>query len=210
MKINIEDYLHQLDTVFKDKSQKDMYMTYAMIFGSIFAFAYLLFWESSFEVFESKQKKIVSIKSKIVADTTYLKINPQSKIRKLEMDIKQTNQDILTQKDNNAYIKNKIEAISSLIYDERAWGEYLYSISKNAKKYNVTILNFTNEFATDRSSFGHILDISVKSTGNYKNTVKFINSLEQSNLVVDIHHLDIKAKEKLSSDLDISVWGITY
>ena len=56
MKINIEDYLHQIDSSFKDKSQKDIYMTYIMVFAVIFAIAYLLFWESSFQKFEQNQK----------------------------------------------------------------------------------------------------------------------------------------------------------
>ena len=210
MKINIEDFLHKIDSAFKDKSKKDIQMTYVMIFGSIFAFAYLLFWESSLQEYETKKKEIVSLDAKIMADKIYLKVNPQAKITQLETHIKQINADILVKKDDNAYIKTQIEAISSLIYDERAWGEYLYSISTNAKKYNVTILNFTNKFATDDRAFGHMLDISIKSTGKYHNTMKFINSLEQSNLVVDIHQLNIQAKEKLSSDLNISVWGITY
>jgi len=210
MKISIEDYLHQIDSAFKDKTQKDVYMTYIMIFGSIFAFAYLLFWESSLQEYETKKQEIASLDKKIMTDSIYLKVNPKTKIAQLEANIKQIDADILVKKDDNSYIKTKIEAISSLIYDERAWGEYLYSISKNAKKYDVTILNFTNQFATDSRAFGHMLDISIKSTGKYHNTIKFINSLEQSNLVVDIHQLNIQAKEKLSSDLNISVWGITY
>jgi len=210
MKINIEDYLHQIDSAFKDKTQKDIYMTYIMIFGLIFAFAYLLFWDSSFEHFEQKQTQITSLENKIMSDDLYLKMNPESKIVQLEADIKRTNAEVLIHKDNNDYIKNKIETISSLIYDENAWGAYLYSISKNAKKYNVKILKFTNNFAKDSSSFGHILDISIKSVGSYKNTLKFINSLEQSDLVVDIHDLNIQAKDKLNSDLNLSVWGITY
>ncbi len=117
---------------------------------------------------------------------------------------------MLGHKDNNTYIKSKIETISSLIYDERSWGEYLHSISKNAQKYNVKIVNLTNRYSDNNNSFGHILDISVKSSSSYKNALRFINSLEQSDLVVDLHHLDIKAQNKLNSELEISVWGITY
>ena len=72
------------------------------------------------------------------------------------------------------------------------------------------MLYFSNKYALNNKSFGHILDINLKTTGNYKNTLNFINSLEQSELVVDIHDLNIVATEKLNSDLNISVWGITY
>ena len=210
MKINIEDYLHKIDSIFKDKSQKDTYMTYAMIVVIVFAFSYLLFWDSSFEEFEETRAKVVALDKKIADDKTYLQANPESKVASLEKEIVEINKKMLNHKDNNAYIKSKIETISSLIYDERAWGEYLYSISKNAQKYNVKINNLTNRYSDNNTSFGHILDITVKSTSNYKNTLKFINSLEQSELVVDLHHLDINASNKLMTDLNISVWGITY
>ena len=181
-----------------------------MVVAIVFAFSYMLFWDSSFEEFEATRAKVVVLEQNINEDKTYLKSNPESKITNLERDIVQINKEMLTHKDNNAYIKSKIETISALIYDERAWGEYLHSISKNAQKYNVKILNLTNKYAENNSSFGHILDISVKSSSNYKNTLKFINSLEQSDLVVDLHYLDINASDKLNSELNISVWGITY
>jgi len=210
MKINIEDYLHKIDTAFKEKAQKEVYMTYIMVVGAIFAFAYLFFWDSSFESFEKTRSNVESLGTKINIDKTFIKINPESKITQLDAEIKKINNEMIISKDNNAYIKSKIETISSLIYDERTWGEYLDSISQNAQKYNVKIINFTNRYAKNSSSFGHVLDITVKSTGDYKNTLKFINSIEQSDLVVDIHDLDILADKKLTSDLNISVWGITY
>ena len=210
MKINIEDYLHKIDSAFKEKSQKDTYMTYGMIVAVVFAFSYLLFWDSSFEEFEQTRAKVVDLEKKITDDKTYLQANPESKITGLEQQIVLINKEMLGHKDNNAYIKSKIETIAALIYDERAWGEYLHSISKNAQKYNVKITNLTNKYSDNNSSFGHILDISVKSTSNYKNTLKFMNSLEQSDLVVDLHYLDINASNKLKMDLNISVWGIIY
>ena len=210
MKINIEDYLHKIDALFKEKTQKDKYMTYGMILALVFALSYMLFWDSSFEEFEATRAKVVVLEQKIKDDKTYLQANPESKITALEQQIVLINKEMLVYKDNNAYIKSKIETISSLIYDERAWGEYLHSISKNAQKYNVKIVNLTNRYSDNNNSFGHILDISVKSSSNYKNTLKFINALEQSDLVVDLHTLDIKAQNKLNSELKISVWGITY
>ena len=210
MKINIEDYLHRIDVAFKEKAQKEVYMTYVMIAGAIFAFSYLFFWDSSFESFEKTRASVESLGKKISNDKLFLQQNPESKISQLGSEIERINNEMIAVKDNNAYIKTKIETISSLIYDERTWGEYLDSISTNGQKYNVKILNFTNKFAENSSSFGHVLDITVKSTANYKDTLRFINSIEQSNLVVDIHDLSILADEKLTSDLKISVWGITY
>jgi len=210
MIINVEDYLHRIDSIFKEKTQKDTYMTYGMVVAIVFAFSYLLFWDSSFEGFEQTRDKVVVLEKNIKEDKEFLKHNPEAKITALENEIVKINKKMLEHKDNNAYIKSKIETISSLIYDERAWGEYLHSISKNAQRYGVKILNLTNKYSDNNNSFGHILDISVSSTANYKNTLKFMNSLEVSELVVDLHHLDINASNKLKTDLNISVWGITY
>lgn len=210
MKINIEDYLQQIDAAFKDKSQKDIYMTYIMVFAVIFAFSYLLFWESSEKGFKAKNAQISNISRKIDFDKVYLQQNPESKIVQLDNQIKRLEKDLIAQKENNKYIKSKIETISSLIYDERTWGEYLHSISVNAKVYNIKIIDFSNKYVKNSKSFGHLLDIDLKTYGSYKNTLKFINSLEKSDLVVDIHDLNMSAVKRLNTDLEISVWGITY
>jgi len=209
LKLSFESYLQRVDAFFKEKSQKDTYMVYIMIFAVIAALAYP-FYDLSLNEFNDAKKKVTDIKSKITADEHYLKMNPAIKIDKLNMQIKAIEAELGNTKDNNQYIKEKIETISSLIYDEVSWGEYLNSISINAKRYNIKIINFTNEYADNNESFGHILDITLQVKGNYSNTIKFINSLEKSDLVVDVHNISIKAQDALNTDLDISVWGITY
>ena len=210
MKINIEDYLHTIDKSFEQKTQKDINMIYIMIIAAIFGFSYALFWDSSVEELTNTEKNVRNLKEKINADNLFIQYNPESKLAKLDKEIVDINENIIVHKDNNAYIKSKIETISSLIYDERTWGEYIDSISKNAQKYNVKIKSFTNRYASTGHSFGHILDITLSSTANYKNTLKFINSLEKSDLVVDIHTMNILASKRIQTDLNISVWGITY
>ncbi|MCD6172360.1 MAG: type 4a pilus biogenesis protein PilO [Sulfurimonas sp.] len=210
MKTSIEDYLQGIDLYFKEKSQKDIYMTYFMIFAVIFAFSYLLFWDSAEADFKAKRAQVIAVKQKIVNDNIYLQQNPETKITQIENETARAKKQMLAYKDSNKYIKTKIEEISALVYDEVTWGEYLHSISKKAKANNIKILDFNNRYAKNDGSFGHILDISLKTTGNYANTINFINSLEQSDLVVDLHTFGIKAKDKLTSDLNISVWGITY
>jgi len=210
MKINIEDFLHKIDVALQDKEKKEIQMIYLMVFASIFAFSYLLFWDSSLEKFLDKIDKITTLTHKITRDEHYLKVNPTTKIIKLNKEIKKYNDKILVLKDNNDYIKHQIETIPSLIYDKKIWGEYLYSISTNAKTNSVKILDFTNNLAQNRNSFGHILDISIQSTATFIDTLKFIDSLERSDLVVDIHHIKMVSKDALYTDLNISVWGITY
>jgi septal ring factor EnvC (AmiA/AmiB activator) len=207
--MNIEDLLHKIDTSLKDKSDKDKKLTYFMVAAVIFAFAYL-FWDSSANNFMQVQKQIKAIQAKINSDKAYLAANPQSTIVKLDADIRKTQAEMLEYKDKNNYIKHKIEEISSLIYDERTWGNYINSIAYNAKIYNIQITDFSNQYVNSNESFGHMLNLDISLRGSFKNTLKFINALEKSELVVDIHNLQIKAQDNLNSNIKLSVWGITY
>lgn len=210
MKLNIEDYLHKLDLTMKNKSKKDVQLTYIMLISIIFAFSYYFFWDSSENVFIEQNKQISEMQTKINIDRAYIAANPPIKLATLQQQIKDTEAKMLDYKDKNNYIKTKIGDISSLVYDERTWGVYINSISLNAQRYNIKISEFTNEFSKSDGSFGHILDLNIKLSGKYKNTIKFINALEQNDLVVDIHGLNIKAIDKINTELKISVWGITY
>ena len=59
----------------------------------------------------------IAIEKKINADRLYLQQNPASKITRLENETKIAKDEIVTYKENNKYIKQKIEEISSLVYD---------------------------------------------------------------------------------------------
>ncbi len=209
--INIENYLHRIDSELKKKSKKDVKLTYVMVAGVIFAFAYL-FWDSSISEFEASKEQISSLQEKIKNDKMYLQANPETIIATLDNEIEKIKIKLIDKKDQNSYIKSKIETISSLIYDEKRWGKYINSIAKDALRHNIKILELKNEYvsSSDSESFGHMLNLEISLSGSYKNTLRFINALEQSDLVVDISNLEIKAQERLNTNLKISVWGITY
>lgn len=208
MKLQIEDYLYTLDQTLLHKSDRDKMMLFIMIFASLFAFSYLLFWESSEASFKVSHEKAVKVENELNADKQYLAINPPERITQLEQETIELERQRVLYVQYNTYIKEQLEQISSLYYDEKVWGAYLDSISKYARTHKVKLAKFGNSLQTDNSSFGHVLDISISSEGPYKNTLKFINALEQSYLVVDLHDFNLSADEKLKGDLNISVWGI--
>lgn len=208
MKFNIEDYLYSLDQALSLKTERDKMMMFVMIFASLFAFSYLFFWESSEVSFNASHEKAIKMESDLTNDKNYLEANPVEKIAQIERETVAIQMEEQRYIQYNSYIKDQLEQISSLYYDEKAWGAYLDSISKYARAYNIKLLKFGNTLTMDNSAFGHVLDISIKADGVYKNTLKFINALEQSYLVVDLHSMTLAADKKLTSDLNISVWGI--
>ena len=208
--MNLEDILGDIDKSFAEKQPQEIYMTYVMVAAIFIAASYLLLWDSAELGFKKTEKEVAEIQKKITDHSNYLKWNPESKIVSLKSQTVKLKQDFVTLKDRSEYIKFKIEQISSLYYDEQAWGQYIDSISENAKKYGVKLNYLSNNFSNDKNTFGHVLDIGVKVNGNFHKTMKFINSLEQSFLVVDIHNVDLLASKRIDSELKISVWGITY
>jgi hypothetical protein len=208
MKLQIEDYLYSLDQSLAQKSERDKMMLYVMIFASLFALSYLLFWQSSEAGFKISHEKAQKAENDLNIDKQYLAANPPERITQIEQETVEIEKQHVLYVQYNSYIKEQLEQISSLYYDEKVWGSYLDSVSRYARAYNVKLAKFGNRLQTDNSSFGHVLDITISSEGPYKNTLKFINALEQSQLVVDLHDFNIVADEKLKGDLNISVWGI--
>ncbi len=208
--MNLEDILGNIDKSFAQKKQQEVYMTYVMIAGALIALSYLFLWDSAEQGYKITLAETKKIEKNILDDTNFLKWNPESKIAQLKVQTDKYKQDFVALKDQSEYIKYKIEQISSLYYDEQAWGEFIDSISENAKKYGLQLQYLSNEFSNDKSTFGHVLDIELKVKGDFQRTMKFINALEQSFLVVDIHNVELVASDKIDSKLKISVWGITY
>lgn len=208
MKFGIEDYLYSIDNSFAKKNDKDKMMIFAMIFFAFFALSYTFFWESAEQSFEESHQKALKVQADLDVDNQYLQSYPLERIAQIERDTVALEEQREEYIKYNRYIKDKLEQISSLYYDEKVWGAYLNSISHFARIHKVKLVEFANSLQTDNSSFGHVLDISISADAPYKNVLKLINSLEESQLVVDLHTMNIKAQESLESELKISVWGI--
>jgi hypothetical protein len=209
MSFSMEKYLYEIDQSFAEKSDRDIKLMYAMIFFAMLFVSYL-FWDSAEKGYHQAKEASLNVQQKINMDKQYLMVHPESEIAQIEAQIKVLEGQLIVLKDNNAYIKAKIEQISELFYDEQSWGEYIDSIAENAKKYNVKLNFFANRMAGDKNRFGHVLNIDVAAEGKYQNLLKFTDSVEKSFLVVDIHDMDFRADEKLYLDFNLSVWGITY
>lgn len=210
MSFSIEKYLYEIDQSFAQKSEKDIKLIYIMIIVVLTLGSYALFWDSAEQGYRHAKDASSAVQIKIELDNQYLAAHPESEIAQIDDQIKALEERLVVLKDNNAYIKFQIEQISELFYDEQSWGEYIDSIAGNAKKYHVKLNYFANRMADDKTKFGHVLNIDIAAEGRYQNLLKFINSIEKSFLVVDIHDLDFRSNKKLYTDLNLSVWGITY
>ncbi|MDA3947145.1 MAG: hypothetical protein PF439_10760, partial [Helicobacteraceae bacterium] len=206
----IEKYLYDIDQSFAHKSEKDIKLIYGMVFVVLVMFSYLVFWESSEKGYQDIKAASLKVQDKIAKDKQYLVIHPESEIVRLDQQISDLNNKLTMLKDENTYIKAEIEKIPELFYDQEIWGAFIDSIAENAKINNVKLNFFSNKLATDTTKFGHVLNINIQAEAPYKNMIRFINAIEKSKLVVDLHDVELEATTKLNLDLKLSVWGITY
>ena len=210
MKFNLEQYFYPIDQSFANKKPRDVMMIYVMIAVVLVAFSYLLFWDSAEAEYKTVKAQRDAIEKKLTADEQYLAQHPEIEIKQIEERIAAIKTEALAVKDKNEYIKFKIAQISELFYNEKAWGKYIDSIAENAKKYHIKLALLSNKKALGKEKFGHVLDINVYASGRFGNMIKFINAMEQSNLVIDLHGLKLVAERQLVADINSSVWGITY
>ena len=100
---------------------------------------------------------------------------------------------------------------------ETSFFEKMYEIlSKIYRIYilfdsNIDISYIKNKYTDTQGSFGHVLEVEIKSSGDFKDMVKFLNILEQNTLVTDIYSSRLMGSDEgITSDINISVWGINH
>lgn len=205
-----EKFLYDIDQSFSQKSDKDIKLIYMMIFVVLVTFSYLVFWETAEQGYKDAQAASLAVQDNINADNQYLLMHPEGEIVRLDQQIAELNSQYAALTSENAYIKTEIEKIPELYYDQETWGQFIDSIAEKAKVNKIKLNFFANRLAMDKTKFGHVLNIEIEAEGRYQDMVTFMNAIEKSKLVVDLHDLDLKAGKNLSLDLNLSVWGITY
>ena len=110
------------------------------------------------------------------------------------------------------FIDKNLEKLSDMLFNKKSWSIFLNSITDSAKNQKVDIQYIANKYIDNiYGSFGHVLEIGIECNGKYKDIIKFINDLEQNNLVTDIYKTNFVADNNsrlINADINISVWGI--
>ncbi len=214
MKI-IEDLLEKLDNYFEEKKESEFYLmvlAVVAVFGLI-SYSYLI------PITEKELRKDLQIQkklqSKINAEESYLaKVtvngDQRFRIKQLQGEIARLKTRYRDLKEINEYSDYQIQTLSELLFNEKNWAKFLDSIALKAKKNNIDISLISNKFINNKDSFGHVLEIGVECEGSYRNMIRFMNEIEESELVVDIYSINLESDKKINANFKVSVWGINY
>ncbi len=193
-----------------------------LIFGG---FAALVAWviysgmeQPATDYMNNAVSKNKSLTDKLISDKNYIRQmscnsdNKRCEIEKREKKITRYTALYNDAKDKNNYVDKKIKELSYLLFDNKNWAKFLDRVSTQARKYNVKIVNIKsqiNKLSAEKKP-QQILNVDVELKGSYHSIVKFINALEESLIIVDIHGINLKDKEIIEGAIKIAVWGMKY
>lgn len=208
--------LDKIDNYLKDKKSSELSLLFLIVFVAIgfIVYSYL------FPVTEKKLKRTISthksIKSKLAQEKAYMRSVTRNGdknfvIKKMMQEIKKQKSQLDRVEYANAYVDTKLKNLSYLLFNDKNWAKFLDSITYLARKYDIKLKLISNSFfEPNLQQIKQVLTINLEFDGDFKNVMKFINKLEESELVVDINHLKLESSDTINGSLDIAVWGMKY
>lgn len=118
--------------------------------------------------------------------------------------------------EERGYLDGKLKEISKLTYNEKNWAKFMDSLSTIAENNNIKIyaIHSDRREPSIKQIFQPeaLLDIDVKFEGAFSNVLRYINLIEQSEMIVDVNKMDINSTKngKIGGSIGISIWGVNY
>ncbi|WP_309499045.1 hypothetical protein [Sulfurovum sp.] len=214
----LEDKLEALDTYFAPKKESEKWLIILGIAGFIAYLGYDYLLPYTENLYNKSEQSKKNIEKNIVDNNTYLNSitvngNREYYIAKYDNDIVMKNKNIVNLNDKIKFIDTSLEKLSDMLFNQKSWSIFLNSITSKAEVQNVQLQYIANKYVDNNGSFGHVLEIAIGCKGEYKNTIKFINELEQNILVTDVFKTEFIPDNNSSdviADIHISVWGINH
>lgn len=201
-----------IDEYFEKRKRSEVLLS-GLIIGAIFAFiSYLYLFPISKKYYKTNLSENQSITAKLKDEESFVKsTNAKNIIKNSKNNIKSLKSKLNTSIKTNTYINEKLKELSYLLFDEKNWAKFLDDISTLAEKNGLKVLKIKNSInEPNPKKIEQILSIDMEILGSYHSIMKFINSLEQSMIIVDIYNIELKAKRDIYGRLNIAVWGMKY
>ena len=206
----------KIDNYLKEKKNSET----SILFFLLFVIVGFLSYSYIYPITDAKLKQT----SRLAKDMDKKLLDEISYIRSISKDIdeafiiKKVKQDIETSKlllekttFTNAYVDNKLKELSYLLFNDENWAKFLNSITRLAHEYSIDIKLIENKINEPSiQKIEQILNLKVDFSGHFTNSIKFINALEESELVVDVYELTCLGQKNIECQVNIAVWGMKY
>lgn len=204
-------YLIELDNFLVSMDKKELIYLYVMLVGGAIFLSYYFLFEDSEKRLALSIKKDKATSKEIREHKNYLSFHDDFEVSKVMENIDNLKGDIDIFNDKKKYINLKIKNLTTILYNNRSWTAFLNSISTMAKISGVEIQSIKNDFIPKHSSkiFQSHLKINISINSSYLNSLQFIDSIERSDLIVNVDTMKMALTEDgVVTQLFLSVWGI--
>lgn len=216
MNNSIDTFLNRVDLFFQGKKESEVYLIFAMLFAIIAFLSYSYLSPITDTILKRTIRNANEVEKKLRDEQAYLASVSRDGdstflIKKVKLDIE--NSKILFEKTSNTnlYIDTKLKELSYLLFNNENWAKFLDSITQLAQKHSVRIKVIESKINEPTlQKIEQILNLKVNFNGPFANTMKFMNAIEESELVVDIYELNCTGKKNIEGEFNIAVWGMKY
>ncbi|MDX1808111.1 MAG: hypothetical protein R3331_01095 [Sulfurospirillaceae bacterium] len=211
-----KNIFEKIDIALSNKKSSEISLILLMLFVFIGFISYAYVFPISEKKLKHTKRNLSFMDKKVINEQNYLRSVTRNGddtyfIKKSKKDLEDAKSRLEDTTYMNTYIDNKLKNLSYLLFNNQNWAKFLDSISLLAQKNNVHIKIIQNKInKPNLQKIEQILTLTVKFNGNFKNVMKFINSIEESKLVVDIYDLNLKGAAGIDGYVNIAVWGMKY
>lgn len=207
--------LRQIDEFFAQRKKSEKYLIYASIFLAIFLASYEYLLPYTEKILKKAKREKEAIQAKIEVDKAFLNgitVNGDELfyIKQYSKQIAKLKKNFRAVNDQKEYLDTKIKELSYLLYNKKKWAQFLNSLTQLAHQHNIEINYILNNFLDVTKTFGHVLEVEISCLGSFRDTIAYINDIEQSDLVVDVYEMKMSSDIPLKTLIKVSVWGINY
>lgn len=202
----------KIDAYFAEKKPSEASLLYlgALLFVGFLVYQFI-FIETDKNL-KATQAKHMAAKKKVADEKQYLSLNTPARLQQLKNAVEKKKGEFDDTIYKISYVDNTLTELSYLLFDDENWASFVDNISYLAKKHKVEIKEIANKFYEPTfQKITHVVEIDVKSRANFNNMVKFLNEIEESQLVIDVNQIEItQPEDKLEGVFKIAVWGMKY
>lgn len=206
----------QIDEALKDKKPNELMLYYALVFIVVGYVAYAYAMPVTEKMLKRTQRDLVETNKKLNTEKTYLASKTRNGdqlyyVKKLKKDIVRLENNLEKSVYTNGYVDNKLKDLSYLLYNDENWANFIDKVAFLAKQYKINIKSIKSTFTeTDFQKVEKSLEIEIDSNGDFNDIMLFVNSIEESELVVDIYNMQFVGETGVNANFKIAVWGLKY
>lgn len=211
----------KLDVYLEGKSANEVQMYNIFVFALIAFLIWYLFVPDAEAYYEEEQARNDKVISDLTQENNYLisvscprtlEGDRQCKVNDKKRELNIAKNELQDIKEYNNHFSNKLYELSTLTYNTENWAKFLDSLTSIANENNVKIKVITSTPKVILvKDVAPVLDIGVQFAGQFNKVLSFLNSIEESKLVVDINKIDLNSTSTgIFGDINIAIWGIKF